>query len=336
MDRSINQNCRMGSKKRFVLSCIIFYLTVNLTSVAQEPITIQTGPGPEDIVLDESQDFPRLLVSTTARRAEMAEFGEIQECNLNTNVVRNLPRFKEPTDLEFFPHGISIINIDDKPFLYVISHYKTTSRHPVIRYQIHRDSLVFDKIYQSDLLISPNALTVFEDGSFLVCNDASGRDSKIEQILGLKTGNILLFAKEGDVSLVASKLGMPAGMNRIDNSIFVACATENRIYRFEYADSALKNKKLLTKIKGPDNIRVSREGLWVCCHKKTMAFVRHISNADYPSLSTAVLIDERSGEVTEIFEDSGEIISAASVALPYSGYAYIGQIFGTHLLKVKL
>jgi len=322
-------------RKKMLL--IVFGISLVAILQAQESSTrqIRTGPGPEDIVIDLYDPEPKILISTSARRESLSKYGEIEVLDLKTSVVKILPRINEPSGINFKPHGIDLIQIDNKKFLYVILHDDKQEKHPVVRYIYEDEHLIFDKIYENELLISPNAITVFNDGSFLVCNDAAKRGNKMEQILGLKSGNILFFDKHGNVCKVAEKLGMPAGMNRIGEKIFVSCATENRIYSFDFRNNLLQNKKLLTRIKGPDNIRTSKGKLFVANHPKMLKFIKHIRNAENLSPSSVFEIDPSSGDKTNIFITPGDKISASSVAISHRSNLYIGQIFGDYILKVK-
>jgi len=320
---------------RLIAFLIIISLGLIVHAQTGESYKIKTGPGPEDIVIDFYDDIPKLLISTSSRRDGYGEYSEIELYDPDTGKVKVLPRINEPRDLSFKPHGIYLIQIDNQKLLYVLLHDDVKKEHPVVRYVYQDELLIFDRIFQNELLISPNAITVFDDGSFLVCNDAAKRGNKIEQILGLKSGNILFFDKAGNVNKVADKLGMPAGMNRIGKKIFVSCATENKIFSFDFRNKQLQNKSLLTRIKGPDNIRVSEGTLYVANHPKMLKFIKHIKNAKNLSPSSIFTIDPSSGNKHNIFLNSGEKISAVSVAIPHKNSLYIGQIFENYILKVE-
>lgn len=297
---------------------------------------INTGPGPEDMVIDTLSCYPRLLIAVCSRRAGMKKYGEIEEYHLAQGTTKILVRKGEPAGIEFRPHGIFLAEIQEGLFLYVISHEKESNKELIIRYKLEVDHLQFDRIYASHLIISPNALTVFKDGSFLVCNDAGKPGNRMEQIMGLKRASIIFCDGKESYSTVAERLGMPAGINHRGNAVYLSCATENKVYRFRFEKGQLTDKEVLCRLKGPDNIRLDGQDLIVACHLKTMKFVRHINHPELPSPSTIYRISPETGDKKVLFSDSGGLISAASVGLVYLKSLFIGQIFGAGIVRTSL
>ncbi|MFA6127106.1 MAG: hypothetical protein WC699_07365 [Bacteroidales bacterium] len=286
-----------------------------------------TGPGPEDIVIDSLANPPRLLVSCASRRPEYAVYGEIESIDPNLNKRLIMKRSGEPTGMTFRPHGLSLVQSGEIQYLYVISHDDQRGEHRVIQYEVDGENLIFVQVFKSDLLVSPNALQAYPDGSLVVCNDAGTRNSMKEKIFGLKRGNILFYDRRGNWSIVAKKLGMPAGLSGIGNKIFVSAALENKLYSFQLIEGELTGKKEVCKIKGPDNIRVFNGSLLITSHSKPFKFIMHVKDKTRKSPSIVVSVNPRTGQSTRLFYDNGKQLSAASVAVFFQNRLVIGQIF---------
>jgi hypothetical protein len=288
---------------------------------------LSSGYGPEDIVADSLHDPPRLLVSCASRRSEYPFYGEIETIDPVKGNRIVMTRMGEPAGLIFRPHGISLVQAAEIQYLFVISHDDQKNIHLILQYLIDGNNLIFVKSADSRLLVSPNALQAFPDGSFLVCNDAAKRNSMIEKIFRLKRGNVLYFDGRGNWTIVADKLGMPAGLTGMRNRIFISSALENKLYSYQFIDGQLTDKQQVCRIKGPDNIRINNNNLIITSHAKPIKFIRHVKDKSRKSPSRVLSVDPRSGKTTQLFYDDGTLISAASVALIFNNQLAIGQIF---------
>ena len=326
-----------------VIKPTLFYILVLLLGSCQthwaqeyENLRIETGPGPEDLVADRISGMnTRIIFSMGNRREGSDPYGEIGSLDPVSGVMTVFYRDGEPDSLNLSPLGIDLALINDRPCLYVISNDDEQKRHWVIRYLITGDTLVFDRIFAHPLIHSPNALTVWPDGSFVVSNDAGKRGNQKEQILGLKRGSLVHVSADEHYTLAAEGLGMPAGISHQENTVYVSGATENKVYAFEWTGDRLVNKRVVCKVKGPDNIRWKGDRMLIACHVKTFRFIRHVSNAEVPSPTTVIELDPASGEYSTVFYDSGETISAGSVAVWLDGSYFTGQIFEPWIIKTK-
>jgi len=316
-----------------LLAIIPFISSTGQTLIEQ---IIETGPGPEDLIIDTLTSYPRLLIATSSRRDQMKQYGEIEELRIDNLNHRIMERRDEPTGMSIGPHGIYLARLSTGVYLYVISHDKKNKHHAIIRYMVFEDYLQFDSVYEHPLLTSPNALTVFDDGSFLVCNDAAQHGNKMEQILRLKKAKIVFYDGKGNYSIAAEKLGMPAGMNQRNHHVYVSCATENKIYKFRFENGQLLNKELLCKVKGPDNIRFNGSNILVACHLKMLKFLGHLNNAKNPSPTNIFSINTETGSKKLVYSDTGINISAGSVAIEFDNKLFIGQIFENFLVKTSI
>jgi len=295
--------------------------------VSQVLRLLSSGYGPEDIVSDTLHNPPRILVSCASRRPEYPFYGEIESIDPVKGSRLVMTRIGEPAGLLFRPHGISLVQAGEMQYLFVITHDDAKGIHPIIQYLLDGNNLVFVKLLSSKLLVSPNALQAFPDGSLLVCNDAAERNSMKEKIFKLKRGNILYCDGHGNWTIVATNLGMPAGLTGIGTRIFVSGTLENKLYSYQFIDGQLTGKKLVCNIKGPDNIRVNNGNLIITSHSKPFKFIGHVKDPSRKSPSLVISVNPRTGKSTRLFYDSGKMISAASVALIFNNQLIIGQIF---------
>lgn len=299
---------------------------------------IITGFGPEDLTLDTitSENNPRLLVSCDTRRESDSVTTGIYWIDLKTDSVFEFLRLKEPADLVIHPHGFSMAVIDSIPRLFVISHDDINDEHPVIRYKIQNDSLIFESIYKSKLFISPNDIFALNDGSFFLTNDAGKRHSLIEQALKLKRSSVVYFPKNGQAYFIDHKLSYANGIYCDDPYLYVSTVRQNTIFKFTIKDGQAIEKESLSEITGGDNITKFKDKFIVAAHLNSLAFLRHKKNADIQSPSVIYQFDPKTGEKEVLFSDDGKLISAASTAIRYGDYLYVSQVFDNFVLKVKM
>ncbi len=297
---------------------------------------INTGFGPEDMVIDSISAIKGILISTSSRRPEYGEYGEIEKLVPGKNNSYILKRVDEPANLVFHPHGLNITKENGKPCLYVISHDDANNHHFIVKYKIDNDRLIFEKLYESPLLISPNALHAFDDGRLLVCNDARKRNALYEKILKLKTSNIVYLDENENWKILADKIGYAAGLEYSDAKVYVSAALENKVYRFHFDGNRLSDKTILTKINGPDNIRFYKDKLIIAAHYNPMAFIKHVNNKEKHSPSTVFSIDKTEGQTKLLYANDGKVISASSTGVIYHNKLFINQIFEPWIIEIPL
>ena len=300
-------------------------------------IKIVTGSGPEDLVLDTSAGYPRLLVSCNARRPEQPYMGEIYEVNIKTDQSFPLKRTGEPDSLIFNPHGISITECDAGTFLYVISHNDAKKRHYIVKYKVLHGELKFIAIFTHSLLVSPNALTANSDGSFWISNDAGKRGSKMEMLFKLKRSKVIYFDGKGNWTVAAERLAFGNGIVTKGDTAYLATTRQNKLFSYTIQpDGKLINRKTIAKITGQDNLRFDSNSLLVAVHLKPFAFIRHIKDPLKKSPTVIYRINLSDLKKEAIYSDDGSGISAGSTGLIYNGYLYIAQVFDSFILKVRL
>jgi len=332
----------MKTKHVFILFCLGY--TVLLSGCAVMPplrnypsVKITTGSGPEDLVLDTSAGYPRLLVSCNARRSNQPCLGEIFEVNLQNEKSFPLIRTGDPDSLTFNPHGISITKNKEGVFLYVISHNDAKKKHFIVKYKVLPGELKFTAIFTHPLLVSPNALTANPDGSFWVSNDAGKRGSKMEILFKLRKSKVIFSDGKGSWTIAADRLSFGNGIVTKGDTAYVATTRQNKLFSYTIqADGKLANRKTIAKITGQDNLRFYGNSLLVAAHPKPMAFVRHVKDPRKKSPSVIYRISLADFKKEVIYSDNGSFISAGSTGLIVNGYLYIAQVFEPFILKVRL
>lgn len=311
---------------------------------------IQTGMGPEDMVLDEISGNARLLLSCNDHRLrEKAPMGNIYQVDLRQDSLNAaiLPRVQEPAGLIFHPHGIDLLKDErGKNCLYVISHDNFMDRHFVFKYEVFRDSLLFLAAYEHKLMNTPNAVVARRDGGFYISNDHGKRGNQMELILRQKKGNIVYCDKDTNWVTVADKLLYPNGLSvdiqeyskdSVQRHFYVATTIHNHIFRYDMDKHGnLANRKKIAKVVGGDNLRQDQNLLLVGAHLKIFAFVGHFKNPNKLSPTVIYGVHKERKERHLLYANEGKQISAGATAILYKGDLFISQVFQPFLLKVKI
>ncbi|MGE0637297.1 MAG: SMP-30/gluconolactonase/LRE family protein [Bacteroidia bacterium] len=310
-------------------------LPINTVSETKQ---IAVGPGPEDMVLDNTAGTERLLVSCNERRLDTV-FGEIFEINLNNNSTRIIPRLHSPEDIVFNPHGIDIKTIDGVTRLYAISHNDAKKRHTIVVYRVYADSLVYETLYENQAAMNtPNDLAVTEKGDIYVSNDAGKRGSVWEQLWKLKRSNIVFYDSELKLwKKVADGLVYANGVAVDDTCVYVATTRTNKLFSYKReADGNLSNRRTLAEVPGQDNIMFHGDELIFTSHPKVFKFIKHVKSSEKKSPSQVHSYNCKTGEYKLLFADDGYRISASSTALIIGDKLYISQVFDPYILQVQL
>jgi hypothetical protein len=301
---------------------------------------VTVGAGPEDMVLDFSQGTPRLLISCTARRESQEPFGEIVTYTPSMEAVDTLIRTGMPDSLFFQPHGIFLDTKSDPPVLYAISHEHDEGFHPVYVWEVGDSTLAFRELITSELLNSPNALTTGPNGELYVVNDAGDRNNMMEKIFRLNRANIIRMQKNAnrkwEAAVAAEGLGMPAGINRIGNTLYAGDAVNHLLHVYEIVGTELVAKAPVEGLRGNDNIRIIDQKLYTTGHVQPLKFVAHTRSPAKKSPVEVWEYDPASKVITSLYYTDGTTISAGSTALLVNGTLYISQVFEPFILEVDL
>jgi len=329
---------------RFSFIVLLSLLLYSCTSSSKkflvtEETKITVGSGPEDMVIDRSTGEARLLISCASRREGESPFGEIVAYYPATRKVDTLTRIGVPEELNFHPHGIFLDTTLSPHLLYAISHEKDDKFHPVYVYEVGADTLIFKELISSELVYSPNALTLGPNGEIIIVNDSGKRGSMMEKAIKLNRANIVWLEKSEDgtwdARIVAEGLGYPAGINRIGDNIYAGDAVNHLFHIYTIENGELIPQEPLPGLKGNDNIRVVDGMIYVAGHVKPLKFIGHAISSANRSPVEVWRVNPDSREITSIYYTEGQTISAGSTAVMLEGKLYICQVFDPYILEVE-
>ncbi len=308
---------------------------------------ISLGSGPEDMGMDYSQGYPRIIVSCDDRRANFAKNGAFYQINLSSNKAAKFQII--PADFIFHPHGIDVVTIDSIPYLYAISHDPEGEkiRHRIIRFEIKKDSLLLDNqfVLEHPKLRLPNDLDVLADGSLYATNylkDGSTFDSFIT-ILGAKTGDVVHYDGKGNWETVVEDMCYPNGIwvNEKENYLLVANGGCKEVVRYKINNGKIdQSDRHSTKyhdvnIPIGDNLLLDNQGvLWTAAHPCPTKFLGHATDSQKHSPVQVFAMDPMTLKTSLVYQNNGEMISAASTVLQFNNRLYISQVFDPFVLVV--
>ncbi|MCB0546659.1 MAG: SMP-30/gluconolactonase/LRE family protein [Phaeodactylibacter sp.] len=316
---------------------------------------IFTGPGTEDMALDTSQGYPRLIVSCDERRGKRPPSGSFYAINLQTRDTLRLAFDQDPSTLfpndeklsDWHPHGIALARLGGTDYLYSVTHrgkkrgqgYRSDE---ILRFRIGADTLFYDTLYRDKALKTPNDIFVLSDGSFYVSNilKKSSMWQFIRGAFGAKTGNIVYYHPENGWKAPLSKQAYPNGIfvDEAAQHLYMmhgACQEANR-YTLSAPGQIAPGSKTTApqKIAMGDNLTRDSQGyLWATSHPCLFKFLKH-SKGKGPAPSLAYRIDPQTMEAELVYQNNGEEISAASTALWHDGKLYLSQVFDNFVLEI--
>lgn len=313
-------------------------------------VEIEVGLGPEDMEVDTSAGYPRLIVSCSPRRKEIPNTGGFYSLNLETDQAK--PMTILPTNWEIRPHGIDVVKIDSTHWLYVVAHdsIKGAVVDRILRFEIKGDTLEldFDNIFDDPAILVPNDLHVLSDGSMYVTNflDKATELRPIITSLGAKTGSIAHYDGKGNWQIVLDKLCYPNGIwvNDAESHLVFANGGCKEIVRYKLESDGKFNLEshISTKDHGlsiplGDNFSQDvRGGLWNVNHPCPLKFLDHQKDPEANSPIQVYKLDQNTLKAELVYQTNGESISAASTVVFWEGNLYICQVFNPFVLKVNL
>ncbi len=300
--------------------------------------------GPEDITI-----HPRTgvaYVSGCDRRAvKEGKPGQGAIYAYDLNAVTTEPVNLTPdADRDFRPHGISLFVREGGPdVLFVINHQG--EEHRIDVFDLKDGGLAHRKSLTSPMLVSPNDIVGVGPDSFYVTNDhryPSGWRRDLEDYLRLRRSNVVFYDGSEFVE-AASGIGYANGINvSPDGRLLYVCAlTEGslHIYDRDPESGRLEHREEIDLGTGVDNIEVDAEGdLWIGAHPQLLTFVEHAKEhwTVSPSQVLHLTPKEAGGyDVEEVYLDTGEEISASSVAAVRGNRLLIGAVFDSKLLDCR-
>ena len=309
---------------------------------------ISVGAGPEDMAFDTSSGAARIIVSCSDRRDEDAATGSFYQINPTDHSTSRL-RIK-PSNLAIFPHGIDVETIEGIPYLYAISHHGKgiETEHKIFRFIIKQDTLIQDESYvlEDSLMTGPNDIDVLSDGSFYVSNPMPSNQptESTKAILGIKNGNVLHFDGNGNWNIAVKEMCYPNGVyvDQEGSHLFVANGGCQAVERFKVLNGKVVEDEKLSTVESDvdipigDNLLLDNHGvLWTAAHPCPLKFLKHVKRSEDKSPIQIFNIDPKTMAPKLIFQNNGELISAASTVLRIENQLFVSQVFDPFVLVVE-
>jgi len=244
----------------------------------------------------------------------------------------------------FRPHGISLHVADDgTAILFAIN--REAGRHTIELYDVEPTRLRHRATLADPSLVSPNDLVAVTPTQVYVTNDhhhPTGAMRTVEEYLRRPWTNVVLWDGRA-FREVAGGIQLANGINvsHDGRTVYVASAIGQhvRVYDRDTTSGALALRGEIPLGTAPDNIEVDADGtLWIGAHPKLLTLVRYMGGAvaHAPSQVLQVVPTREGGEVREVYLDTGEQLSGASVAAVRGRRLLVGPIADTKFLDCTM
>lgn len=313
---------------------------VNNFGGVHSPINL---PGVEDFALARADSLLILSVNDRAasRKGEQGLYGlyliDLRDESFSPVAIT------DEIDFPFYPHGISIYQIDSAKYgVMAINHAQ--GKHTVESFLLEGKKLTHLQTIKGSLLISPNDLVMMSPETFYYSND-HGTTSKLgvfaENYLGLRASNVGYF--DGDAfRIVADGIAYANGV-QYDferNLLYVASPRGFLVRVFEVAvNSDLNFIEDIDAGTGVDNIELDESGrLWIGCHPNLIGYTLYAGGKLEMAPSEIITVDYQKGtgaKIESVWIDTGEIMSASTVAVPFGDYLFVGNVMDQKALIFK-
>lgn len=307
-------------------------------------VTVAGVAGPEDLTIHPER--PVAYVSSYDRAAVARGApggGALYAYGLDREpgpLVNLTPR----ADPDFRPHGLSLWRGEDgRERLFVIDH--AGGKHAVSIYAVKGETLEWLSTVRHPLMSSPNDVVAVGPDRFYATNDHRYRDGigrTLEDWLRLPLANVVYWDGAQMVE-AADGIAFANGINASADggTVYVASVfrREVRAYDRDPETGSLDLRERIFLGSPPDNVEVDEEGaLWIGAHPKLLQLRAHIAGEERYAPSQILRARHQDGawQIDEIYLDTGEAISAASVGAARNRRLLIGAIHGTRFLDCQL
>lgn len=307
---------------------------------------IDTPAGIEDITIDQSNGD--IYLAATDRR-DPQKTGAIYKTNANQKSLSLVDISKNFPDIEFRPHGISLLKKYGKKYLFVVNH--RNKEDIITRLDYQNDTLTGFREFRDPLMISPNDILAIDTAAFYFSNDhglPKGTERTIKDFLLDKNGFVVLYSN-GKAQKATLKMAYANGINISPDGrfVYVSATTEQKIFVYQ-KDPVNHSLQLIDERKtntGVDNIEIDQYGnLIVGAHPKMLKFLAHAKSPENRSPSQIlklVYLPETDYKFLqeELYLNKGEPLSGSSVGVYFekedgTNDLFIGSVFDSKILRL--
>lgn len=334
LNSSVHSQSRKGCKK----------IEKGLYKKDYDRYRISTRVGPEDLVLDTlTKEGPRLIMGSAEYRKKKKYHADQHQGSILFQPLYDDEATPEPfklngySDEDFHPHGLCVAQINEKPYLFVISHEQKNTVHKIIQFEITGNTLTFVKAYSSEQIpeiSSPNDLFVTSDGSIYFTNP--GKLTLWTAIFKKRKGHIGYISPEGKAKKLIAGLIYPNGILVHQQELFITTTMTNELQRYKLAGPGKltgDQMKVLAKIKGGDNISITGNTLYIAHHPKKLRFSFYANN-NGKSPSRVTSYDLHTNFCQQVFISNGKLLSGSSTAVYYDNHLYVTQVILGYFVQI--
>lgn len=250
----------------------------------------------------------------------------------------------EPPD--FRPHGMSLYTPRyGTRKLFVVSHPASGDHRVEIFEQTRAGTFAPVRTVKHPWMTSPNAILAVGPRQFYVLNDSGATTSteRFEEAVLRRGLSTLLYFDGQAMKVVATGLKTPAGLagSHDGRSVYVSDTLGERLLVFarNIVTGNLRRTESISMGSAPDNITIDQYGdLWIAAHPKLLALMRAFRDPDVRAPTQVFKFSPAASEkerLTEMFMDTGERISAGSVAAVHGNRMLIGSVTEPKLLDCR-
>lgn len=299
---------------------------------------ITISPGTEDVTIDTSTNI--VFISADDRRKDALDPSGKNGIYAFDLADPSSIRLVSPNGFaDFHPHGMSLWSGDRTKRLFVINHREDGENTVDVLTVGKNGALKLIKVISFDDMHSPNDIVAVGPDSFYITNDHGFRRgvmNKVESYLNLPLASVAYFSGQEGRKVIRG-LTYANGINQsLDGStIYVSETTPRTVtaYKRDIATGDLEEIQTFDVNLSPDNIDVDSDGnLWVAGHPNLLDFLAHAADASVDAPSHALRLNPQTAEMEDVYYNTGDEISASSVAAYHQGMLIIGAVFDNHVV----
>lgn len=312
---------------------------------SEKPLYSFALPGVEDLAISRKDSF--LILSSdnrAARRDGAAENGGLYFLDLKKGI--GSPKLLTGSiDRPFYPHGISVIQVDDTTYRIWAINHPETNLHQIEVFDLVGQSLTFLETIKDPNLISPNDLVAVDTTRFYLTND-HGFISKLgllaENYLGLSVANVSYY--DGTQFHTCAKgISYANGIayDRQRDLLYVASPRKFSIKVYQVTSgSNLTYIEDLYVGTGIDNLHLDQTGdIWAGAHPNLLKFTSYSQGKVATAPSEVIKVSySKKGDwsIKQFFADDGTLLSGASVAIPWDNQLFVGNVMDDQLIVIDI
>ncbi len=302
-------------------------------------------PGPSDMALETRSAFggDRLIIATQERRShdpedEYLDEGAIKFVPLdgrNRHQVLSF-EFSGRDEYPFHPEALDLLVQGGSHYLFVLNHARV-AQHAVEVFRIEKSSLVFMGRYRHRFIEYPSDIVGIGLDEFYVLNHRSSSALEHYGVSTLLLGSgSLVYYREGTYYRVLGNLDSPEGLalSPDQSRLWISIGDDGELLALERGSGPELRPLARISVSGyPARLSfVGDDRLLVASVPSTWAWSSHASDSAEKAPSRILEVDALQGRSSVAYQDPGNEISGATVAISQGNRIYLGQKYDSFIL----